>query len=168
VYHLVVREGAFFPHFQPGSYVQAFGTGIIGRCHLERRTVLYNDVREAECYVRTDPAVRAELCVPVVLGDDVLAIIDTGASQVNAFQPAQATFIEGFARYLAPAIADPLAFLKVWKPGLVHAPAVLAPLGQSLNFLYTWHEEWRARFAQVYAEVAKRNAELVGLTELSA
>ncbi|MGH2515730.1 MAG: ATP-binding protein, partial [Ktedonobacterales bacterium] len=160
VYRLIVREGIFFPKFQPGSYTQPFGTGMLGLCHVERRTVLYNDVRDAPQYVRTDATVRAELCVPVVLGDAMLAILDTGASHVGAFTPAHATFIEGFARYLAPAIADPLAFLRMWRPSLVHAQNALAPLAQSLNFLYSWHDEWRTRFARLYTEAARRNADL--------
>lgn len=168
VYRLVVREGAFFPRFRPGVYTQPFGTGLLGQCHIERRTVLVNDVKTAGHYVQTDPAVRAELCVPVVLGDDVLAIIDTGATRVDAFTAAHAAFIEGFARYLGPAIADPLAFLQAWRPGLVHAASALAPLAQSLNFLYAWHEEWRSRFAQLYTEVSQRNAELLALIDLSA
>lgn len=159
-YRLVVREGVYFPRFQQGTYTQPFGTGMLGLCHMERRTVLYNDVRAAPQYVRTDATVRAELCVPVVLRDTVLAIIDTGASHIDAFTPAHATFIEGFARYLAPAIADPLAFLRMWRPGLVHAPDTLAPLAQSLNFLYSWHDEWRTRFARLYTEAAQRNADL--------
>jgi DNA-binding NarL/FixJ family response regulator/signal transduction histidine kinase len=125
-------------------------------------------VQLATDYVVTDAAVRAELCVPVVLGDEVLAIIDSGAYSVDAFSPAHASFIEGFARYLAPAIADPLGFLRSWRPGLVEGMHALAPLAQSINFLYTWHEEWRSRFAGLYTEVAQRNAELLALTTLSA
>lgn len=167
VYRLAVREGTFFPNFQPGSYRQAFGTGLLGQCHLERRTIVANDVSEASDYVRTDPAVRAELAVPVVLGDAVLAIIDAGSSRVNAFTETHASFIEGFARYLAPAIADPWVFLQTWRPGLVHGEPALAPLAQSLNFLYAWQEEWRSRFAQLYLEAAQRNAELLALIDLS-
>lgn len=167
-YRLGMREGPFFPHFQPGIYTQPFGTGLLGQCHLGRCTVLENDVTRSDCYVSNDPAVRAELCVPVVLDEEVLAIIDSGAYTVDAFTLAHATFIEDFARYLAPAISDPLAFLQTARPGLVHGTSVLAPLAQSLNFLYVWHEEWRSRFAQLYTEVAQRNAELMALTDLSA
>jgi two-component system, NarL family, sensor kinase len=166
VYRLVAREGLFFPNFQPGMYTQRFGTGLLGTCHLQRCTVLFNDVGAAEHYVRTDAAVRAELAVPVVLGDEVLAIIDSGATQVDVFTPAHAAFIEGFARYLAPAIADPLAFLRAWRPGVARATSELSALAQSLNFLSSWHEEWRLRFAQLYTEVAQRNAELVALIAL--
>jgi len=168
IYTLHTREGVFFPHFQPGAYTQPFGTGLLGQCHLERRTVLVNDVSTAPEYVRNDAAVRAELCVPVMLGDETLAIIDSGAYTVNAFTSAHAAFIEGCARYLAPAIADPLGFLQAWRPELVRGTNALAPLAQSLNFLYTWHEEWRARFAQLYREAAQRNAELTALADLSA
>lgn len=168
VYRLGIREGPYFPHFQPGVYTQPYGTGLLGQCHLGRCTVLENDVSKAETYVSNDPAVRAELCVPVVLGEEVLAIIDSGAYTVDAFTPAHAAFIEDFAAYLAPAISDPLAFLQAWRPGLVHGTSALAPLAQSLNFLYVWHEEWRSRFAQLYTEVAQRNAELMALTDLGA
>lgn len=168
LYTLHTREGVFFPHFQAGAYTQPFGTGLLGQCHLERRTVLVNDVSQAPAYIRNDAAVRAELCVPVLLGDEALAIIDSGAYTVNAFTSAHAAFIEGFARYLAPAIANPLAFLQSWRPGLLRGTDTLAPLAQSLNFLYTWHEEWRARFAELYLEGAQRNAELMALADLSA
>ncbi|PWT70943.1 MAG: hypothetical protein C5B60_11590, partial [Chloroflexi bacterium] len=76
VYRLMVREGAYFPRFQPGTYTQPFGTGLLGRCHTSKCSVLSNDVSQVDGYVRTDPAVRAELCVPVQIGDEVLAIID--------------------------------------------------------------------------------------------
>ena len=167
VYRLIVREGAYFPRFQPGTYTQPFGTGLLGDCHISRRSVLSNDVSQVDGYVRTDPAVRAELCVPVQMGNDVLAIIDSGASRINAFLASHLHFIEGFARYLAPAIADPQAFLQSQRPSLVQAEGALAPLAQSLNFLSAWHEEWRSRFAQLYAETAERNAELLALITLS-
>jgi DNA-binding NarL/FixJ family response regulator/signal transduction histidine kinase len=167
VYRLGMREGPYFPHFQPGVYTQPFATGLLGQCHLGRCTVLENDVSASDSYISNDPAVRSELCVPVVEGADVLAIIDSGAYTVDAFTDAHVTFIEDFARYLAPAISDPLAFLQSWRPGLVHGTSTLAPLAQSLNFLYVWHEEWRSRFAQLYTEAAQRNAELMALTDLS-
>ncbi len=166
VYRLIVREGAYFPRFQPGTYTQKFGTGLLGKCHTSRCSVLSNDVSQVEGYVRTDPAVLSELCVPVQVGDEVLAIIDTGASRINAFRASHLQFIEGFARYLGPAVADPQAFLQSQRPALVKAERELAPLAQSLNFLSAWHEEWRSRFAQLYAETAKRNAELLALISL--
>ncbi len=168
LYQLQVREGLFFPNFQPGVYTQPFGTGLLGKCHLGRRTILVNDVSQAAQYIRNDNSVRAELCVPVILGDEVLAIIDTGANTVNAFTSAHATFIEGFARYLAPAITDPLAFLQARRPEMIHGTNSLAPMAQAFNFLYTWHEEWRVRFAELYFEAAQRNTELLALTDLSA
>jgi two-component system, NarL family, sensor kinase len=167
VYRLMVREGAYFPRFQPGTYTQPFGTGLLGKCHTSKCSVLSNDVSQVDGYVRTDPAVRAELCVPVRIGDEVLAIIDSGASRVNAFRTSDLRFIEGFARYLGPAVADPQAFLQSQRPGLVQAESELAPLAQSLNFLSAWHEEWRSRFATLYAETAQRNAELLALIALS-
>lgn len=167
VYRLGIREGPYFPHFQAGIYTQPFGTGLLGLSHVGRCTILENDVSKADVYVSNDPAVRSELCVPVVLDGEVLAIIDSGAYTVDAFTPAHVSFIEDFASYLAPAISDPLAFLQAWRPGLVHGTNTLAPLAQSLNFLYVWHEEWRSRFAQLYTEVAQRNAELMALTDLS-
>ncbi len=168
LYRLSIREGPLFPHFEAGIYTQPFGTGLLGECHLGRRTVLANDVDRTDIYIRNDPAVRAELCVPVVLGDEVLAIIDSGAYTVNAFTPAHSSFIEGVARYLAPAISDPIAFLQAWRPELLQGPGAFAPLAQSLNFLYSWHEEWRSRFAQIYTEAARRNAEQMALVDLSA
>ncbi len=167
VYRLIVREGAYFPKFQPGVYTQPFGTGLLGQCHLSKQSVFANNVSLVDGYVRTDPAVRAELCVPVRMGDEVLAIIDSGASRINAFRLSHLRFIEGFARYLAPAVADPQDFLQSQKPALLRADSDLAPLAQSLNFLSAWHEEWRSRFAMLYAETAQRNAELLALTSLS-
>ncbi|MGO8949976.1 MAG: GAF domain-containing protein [Ktedonobacterales bacterium] len=166
-YRLVVREGAYFPKFQPGIYTQPYGTGLLGQCHVSKRSVLSNDVSLVDGYVRTDPAVRAELCVPVQIGEEVLAIIDSGASRINAFRMSHLRFIEGFARYLAPAVADPQAFLQSQRPAMVRAERELAPLAQSLNFLSAWHEEWRSRFAKLYAETAQRNAELLALIALS-
>lgn len=168
LYRLAVREGMRFPQFEPGIYTQPFGTGLLGECHLGRKTVLSNDVSQTQVYISNDTAVRAELCVPVVLGDEVIAIIDSGAYTVNAFTPAHASFIEGIAHYLAPAITDPMAFLQAWRPELLHGASGLVPLAQSLNFLYSWHEEWRSRFAQIYTEAARRNAEQMALVDLSA
>jgi signal transduction histidine kinase/DNA-binding NarL/FixJ family response regulator len=168
LYRLAVREGMRFPHFEAGVYTQPFGVGLLGQCHRERSTVLVNDVSASPDYISNDPAVRAELCVPVVLDDEVLAIIDSGAYTVNAFTTAHTAFIEGFARYLAPAIADPLSFLQAWRPELLPDTSAFAPLAQSLNFLYSWHEEWRTRFSQIYTEAARRNVELMALAELSA
>ena len=129
VYRLIVREGAYFPRFQPGVYTQPFGTGLLGQCHSSKRSVLSNNVTLVEGYARTDPAVRAELCVPVQVGDEVLAIIDTGASRINAFLPSHLHFIEGFARYLAPAIANPAAFLQSQRPALLQGRARAGSVG---------------------------------------
>ena len=71
-------KGGHYKHRIPGEYRIPITTGLMGEAARTRRTVLVNDVTADPRYLATpggEPA-RAELAVPILLGDRVLGVVN--------------------------------------------------------------------------------------------
>ncbi len=60
------------------------GRGISGQAALQRRSILVEDVRQAENYINANDAVRSELAVPLIVKNKVIGVLDL-QSELPAF-----------------------------------------------------------------------------------
>lgn len=77
------------------------GQGICGLAARERRTVIVDDVNKDPRYWACFPYTRSEIVVPIMKAAEVLGEIDIDSDTLEAFGPADETFLEEVASLLA-------------------------------------------------------------------
>jgi GAF domain-containing protein len=77
-----------------------FGKGVCGAAAATRETQLVADVHAFPGHIACDAASRAELVVPIVSGDRVVAVIDLDSPEPSRFDEEDAAGIEQIARLL--------------------------------------------------------------------
>jgi signal transduction histidine kinase/DNA-binding response OmpR family regulator len=71
--------------------------GVTGRAIREKRTVLVPDVTEDPEYITLFPSVRSMVAIPILSGEDVLAVLSVGSEQRRAFDRGQVITMETLA-----------------------------------------------------------------------
>jgi signal transduction histidine kinase/DNA-binding response OmpR family regulator len=79
------------------KFPQPLRGGVSGRAIREKRTVLVQDVSEDPEYVTLFPAVRSMLSIPIMAGEDVVAVLSVGSDQRRAFDRGQVITLETLA-----------------------------------------------------------------------
>jgi diguanylate cyclase (GGDEF)-like protein/PAS domain S-box-containing protein len=82
----------------------SFRDGIVGWVAANRAPLRVNDVSLDPRYLVGHPAVRSELAVPVVLGEDLVGVINVESTTRGRFQPEDEEFLIAVAAQLAVAI----------------------------------------------------------------
>ena len=77
-----------------------FGKGVCGAAASTRETQVVADVHAFPGHIACDAASRAELVVPIVSGDRVVAVIDLDSPEPSRFDEEDAAGIEQIARLL--------------------------------------------------------------------
>jgi signal transduction histidine kinase len=99
-------KGGHYKRLIPGEYRIPITTGLMGEAARTRRTVLVNDVTADPRYLPTpggDPA-RAELAVPILLGERVLGVVNVERDE--PFSEEDAAIVGIIADQLAVAIEN--------------------------------------------------------------
>lgn len=78
------------------------GTGVCGAAAASGRTEIVPDVDEDPRYLACFASTRSEIVVPIFDGGDVVGEIDIDGSDRDAFDEADARFLEEVAALLAP------------------------------------------------------------------
>ncbi|MGC9357291.1 MAG: GAF domain-containing protein, partial [Anaerolineae bacterium] len=84
--------------------VVPLGKGITGTVAAEGKSICVTNAQRSHHYVEFDLRTRSELCVPIQIGGEILGVINTESSQVNAFSTADEQLLTTFAGQLATAI----------------------------------------------------------------
>lgn len=99
---LTAQAGPFITN-ELGFYVP-MGRGLLGRCYRNAATVRVDDVRTDPDYVEYHQGeTRSELCVPVIAGGKVRAVLNLEARRVGAFTEEDTAVLETAADVLASA-----------------------------------------------------------------
>ena len=96
-------DGAYAALARP-DYRQRVGEGLIGLAARDGVTVVSNDVRLDERYITGFPeqiATRAEISVPLKIGDEVLGVLDVQETRPHAFDDGDVQALETLAGQLA-------------------------------------------------------------------
>ena len=83
-----------------------FGKGVCGAAAATRETQLVADVHAFPGHIACDAASRAELVVPILSGDRVVAVIDLDSPEPSRFDEEDAAGIEQIARLLTDRVND--------------------------------------------------------------
>lgn len=86
------------------GYGREFGSGVVGEVAATGLPLLIADTRRRNNYVEILPGARSELCVPVMRGREVIAVINAESRRLNAFDD-RLLLLETVAEQVAGAIA---------------------------------------------------------------
>jgi PAS domain S-box-containing protein len=88
------------------GYRRKLGDGIIGTVAQTGVSIIANDVSKDSRFARTRPDTKAELCVPVKIGKQLIGIINVESDQLNAFDGIDQEILEIIADQLANVIKN--------------------------------------------------------------
>ena len=111
----VARRGKALPEVNGRPIAQPRAAGVIGRCLRERRPVIVGDVREEPGYVAKLEAedVRAELVVPLWVGDDLWGAIDIEEVRARAFDEDDARLVQTVADQVGSALRSATLYARL-------------------------------------------------------
>ncbi|MDF1499221.1 MAG: PAS domain S-box protein [Anaerolineales bacterium] len=107
-FKLTTLSGRFTGLF-PEDHALKLGQGLVGWSGKTGETVMVNDVSSDERYVNFCPdriPTQSELCIPIVVGDRVLGILDVQSEHKNAFNEQDKLVLETLADQIAAAIEN--------------------------------------------------------------
>ena len=87
---VLVQEAAYGPKKAGPTQIHApievpLGEGITGRCAVEQKPILINDVSKDASYIVDDAARMSELAVPIISGGQTIGVIDSEHSETNFY-----------------------------------------------------------------------------------
>jgi L-methionine (R)-S-oxide reductase len=71
----------------------AFGRGVCGTAAAERRTMIVPDVEKFPGHIACDAGSRSEIVVPIVRGDQCVAVLDLDSYELAAFDDTDAEYL---------------------------------------------------------------------------
>ena len=105
--------------FQIGHTAEAerlkikMGKGIVGQVAQSRQAILVNDVLENPDYINVNPAVRAELAVPLIVKNRLIGVIDIQSEQPDYFKPEHLQLLTLTASRIAQSIENARLYTRV-------------------------------------------------------
>ncbi len=102
--------GGSYKEILDGEYRQPISQGLLGAAVREQRTISVNDVEKDPRYIPTPGStrIRAELAVPILLGGEVLGVLNVEGT--TSFSEEDAASLEIIADHLAVAIQNARLF----------------------------------------------------------
>jgi putative nucleotidyltransferase with HDIG domain len=99
---------------EPGLSYQPREAGLIGRCLRERHPVLENDTREqADLKDEPESSVRAELAVPLWVGETLWGAVDIQESSPDAFDEDDARLVQTVADQVGAALRSATLYMQL-------------------------------------------------------
>ena len=126
----VARRGQGLPHVSGRPSAQPRAAGVIGRCLRERRPVIIPDVREETGYVASPETedVRAELVVPLWVGEELWGAIDVEEVRTHAFDDDDARLVQTVAAQVGSALRSAMLYERLDSAYIGTAQALAAAL----------------------------------------
>ena len=127
---LLAGRGVAYSTEQVTEWHQPIGSGVIGRCLRERRSIVVNDVSRDPDYFAAPAteAVRSELVAPIWVGPELWGALDVQEVTENAFDESDARLIETVTDQLGAALRSALLYEQLERAYLGTAEALGAAL----------------------------------------
>jgi len=111
----VAQRGQAQPHSAARPSAQPRAAGVIGRALRERRPVIVGDVREEPGYVSKPETedVRAELVVPLWVGEELWGAIDIEEVRAHAFDDDDARLVQTVADQVGSALRSAMLYKRL-------------------------------------------------------
>ena len=76
----------------------AYGRGVCGTVWKERKTLIVPDVEVFPGHIACNSESKSEIVVPMLLGEDVIGVLDIDSDRLNDFDDTDAYFLEKIVR----------------------------------------------------------------------
>jgi diguanylate cyclase (GGDEF)-like protein len=96
------------------GYRRALGSGVVGQVATTGQPIVVTDVTEFPGYVAAAEGVRCEVCLPIVHGGEVVAILNFEDTRPRALET-ELPLLDAVARQIAGAIANARLHEEVWR-----------------------------------------------------
>ncbi|NQX70134.1 GAF domain-containing protein [Paenibacillus alba] len=80
------------------------GKGVCGTAAERRETVLVPDVQAFPGHIACDAASQSEIVVPILLGDELIGVLDIDSPKLSRFDETDQRYLEQFVQKLAAAM----------------------------------------------------------------
>ena len=103
-FYIAKGETLYLGPFQgePACTVIPFSKGVCGYAATNKKTVIVSDVRQFAGHIACSSLSKSEIVVPIVINNEVKAVIDIDAPIFNRFNDEDAKVLEEAATLLAP------------------------------------------------------------------
>lgn len=71
-----------------------FGKGVCGTAWQQKQTLIVPDVEKFEGHIACSSATQSEIVVPIIVGGEVLAVLDVDSEHLNNFDETDKTYLE--------------------------------------------------------------------------
>ena len=166
---LAAQAGDFTPN--EIGYRQPLTTGLLGRTYRVGKTVRVDDVlRDPDYHVYTMTETRSELCVPIVTGGHVRAVLNLESRRVGAFTDEDVGVLETAADVLASATENARLYQRAQEAAVLEERGRLArDLHDSISQqLFSMTLTAQAARAQIAKNPDRSAAQLERLQETAA
>jgi sigma-B regulation protein RsbU (phosphoserine phosphatase) len=89
------------------------GRGVIGQAALQRKSLLIEDVTQSEYYIESNPNVRSELAVPLIVKNKVIGVLDLESEIQGFFTKEHQRLLELVASRMSIAIENARLYTRV-------------------------------------------------------
>ncbi|RJE26810.1 GAF domain nucleotide-binding protein [Aspergillus sclerotialis] len=88
-------------HGKPACQLIFFGKGVCGTAAMKKETVMVDDVLQFPGHIACDADSRSEVVVPIIVGDETVAILDIDCTETAGFDDVDKKYLEELAVILA-------------------------------------------------------------------
>jgi PAS domain S-box-containing protein len=121
----------------------AKGRGLVGRAAENKETVLVSDTSQDPDWLPNDllPATKAEVAVPIVLGDKVLGVLDVQDDVVDDITPGDISLLESLATQVAISLQNAESYARA-DTALQEAKSLIENAAEGIAILDLETELW--------------------------
>ena len=105
----------------------ALEEGLIGYAAKYKTTIFENNVKQNPYYFQSDPKVESEICVPIIIDNEIFGVLDSESTSAYAFDNQDLESLETIAGHLAVSIKKLLLIEEL------HQQAITDPLTNLTN-----------------------------------
>jgi len=82
-----------------GCLTISFSNGVCGKCARERKIQNVSDVNSIPYHIACSSDTRSEIVVPIIVGDELIAVLDVDSNQPAAFDDVDEEYLAEISKY---------------------------------------------------------------------
>lgn len=76
------------------------GSGVCGTAYAQQKTMLVEDVQQFSGHIACDPDSRSEIVIPLIIGGELIAVLDIDSPLKSRFDEIDRKYLEEFVKIL--------------------------------------------------------------------